>query len=200
MKGKFSSCAAAGMCTCCCASVCTCNVRLFPLQPRALPLLWRLLQAPHVQRASLWWTRDVLLLVRRCRDPADFGLGCPLRLLLVKCAGSVEQWHLASWDAFPQEIAVLHGFVRDEVEAPAVWSVLQVFPQGSLVLHLKLVPVNWTEEVSSDRAVPQGAQDALLAGHNSALLEKERKKRISFIFCWTWLMISKSLIPQEHRN
>lgn len=81
-------------------------------------------------------------------------------------------------------MAPLHGSVRDEVEAPAVGGVLQVFPQGGLVLHLKLVPVDWTEEVSSDGAVPQGAQDALVAGHNSAL-EEERKESISFTFCST---------------
>lgn len=167
------------MCTCHTSSVCTCNVCLFPLQRHALPFLWRFLQALQVHRTSLGWTRDVLLLAGRRWDLASFGLErclcCPLWLLRVKHAGSVDQRHLASRDAFPLEIAVLHGFVGDEVEAPAIWSLLQVFPQGSLVLHLKLVPVNWTKEVSAGRAIPQGAQDPLVTGHNSALQERKRK-------------------------
>lgn len=163
----------------CHTAVCTCNVCLFPLQPCALSFLWRFLQALYVHRTHLGWTWDVLLLVERRRNPASSGLEprlcCPLWLLLVKHAGSVDQRHLASRDAFPLEIALLHGFVGDEVEAPAIWSLLQVFPQGSLVLHLKLVMVNWTEEVSAGRAIPQGAQDPLVTGHNSALQERERK-------------------------
>lgn len=167
------------MCTCGTSSVCTCNVGLFPLQPRVLPFLWCFLQALHVHRTSLRWTWDVLLVVGGRRDPASFGpercLYFPLWLLRVSHAGSVEQWHLASRDAFPLEIAVLHGFVGDEVEAPAMWSLLQVFGQGSLVIHLKLLPVNWTEEVPAGRAVPQGAQDPLATGHSSALQEREGK-------------------------
>lgn len=158
----------------------TCNVCLLPLHSCMLAFLWGVLQVLQVDYTPFWCMWHVLLVTLMWLHPSYFkNRPSTLSLFQIRNTGPVEKWHLGSWDALPPEISAGQWFIQDEVKAPALWSLLQVFPKGSLVFYLQLLSVHGAKKVSSGRTVLQDAEDTIASSHGSALQDTEVRILVS---------------------